>query len=119
MDSRRREVETWLRPRARLLGTAGALGVVLAGIAVTALAAFWTLRAASTQTFAVGALVLGFGVLGWSGSVFAERGIESMQTYLDTGTDWSEAESRRAMARLCGFGAGVMVGVVLVTTTLR
>ena len=79
---------------------------------------FSTLDSASTQTFVVGTLVLGFGVLGWSGSVFAGRGIETMQTYLNTNTDWTERDSRRAMARLCGFGVGMMAGVVLVTIAL-
>lgn len=108
----------WLFVRARLVGTAAAVGCVVGGLAVLGLTTRGTLDFASTQTFAVGALVLGFGVLGWSGSVLAGRGIESLQTYLDADTDWTEADSRRAMARVAGFGAGVMLGVVVATLLL-
>ncbi|WP_160134379.1 DUF7268 family protein [Halococcus salsus] len=110
--------QEWLLVRTRLLGTAAAVGVVAGGLAVLGLSVLRNLDFASTQTFAVGALVLGFGVLGWSGSVLAGRGIESLQTYLDAGTDWTEADSRRAMTRVLGFGAGVMVGVVLATVAI-
>ena len=108
----------WLAPRIRLLVTAGAAGVLMGGLALVVLAGLRTLRFASTQTFAVGALALGFGVLGWSGSVLAGGAIEALQRYLDAGSDWTERDSRRAMARIAGFGAGVMVGVVLGTTLL-
>ena len=108
----------WLRPRVRLLATAGAVGIVVGALAFFALAAVRTPEFASSQIFAVGALVLGFAVLGWSGSVLAGRGIESLQTYLDADTGWTERDSRRAMARLVGFGAGVMVGVSAATALL-
>lgn len=68
-----------------------------------------TLLAATETTFAVGALVLGFGVLGWSGSVMAGRGMENLQRHLDMETNWTEMDSRRAMARITGFGAGLML----------
>ncbi|EMA49784.1 MULTISPECIES: DUF7268 family protein [Halococcus] len=108
----------WLRPRIRLLATAGAVGVVAGALALFALAAVRTPEFASTQTFAVGALVLGFAVLGWSGSVLAGNAVETLQTHLDTDTGWTERDSRRAMARLVGFGVGVMIGVVVATTLL-
>ena len=46
-------------------------------------------------------------------------GIENAQRHLDTGTDWNEADSRRAMARIGSFGAGVMVAVPLLAVALR
>ena len=67
------------------------------------------------KTFAVGALLLGFGVLGWSGNVMASRGIENAQRYIDTDTDWSEDDSRRAITRVGSFGAGLMLAVPSVT----
>jgi hypothetical protein len=70
-------------------------------------------RRARTVVFALGALCLGFGTLGWSGSVMAGRGIENMQRYLETGSDWTERDSRRAMTRIAGFGLGLMVGAPL------
>ncbi|HET7323223.1 MAG TPA: hypothetical protein VFJ06_02700 [Halococcus sp.] len=106
----------WLRPRIRLLGMAGVLGVLVGVVGTAALAFLRNPRFASTQVFAVGALVFGFAVLGWSGSALAGRGIETMQRHLDTATEWTERDSRRAMTRIAGFGAGVMIGVVAVTT---
>lgn len=101
---------TWLDLRLRLVGWAAIVGVVAGGLAVPG----WRLYAGDgtvvTTVFAVGALLLGFGLLGWSGSVFAGRGIENMQTYMETNTGWTEHDSRRAMARILGFGLGVMVG---------
>jgi hypothetical protein len=112
-DGDRRE---WLSVRTRLLGRAAAIGVVL-GLVGTVLAVAITAdsRFASAQVFSLGALALGFALLGWSGSVAAGRSIEAAQTYLDTGTGWTEKDSRRAMARIGGFGAGVMVGASIVT----
>ena len=108
----------WISRRLWLLASAGAVGVLVGGFGTAALAAARDPRFASTQVFAVGALVLGVAVLGWSGSAMAGRSIETMQRHLDTGSDWTEADSRRAMARLVGFGAGVMAGVVLATALL-
>ncbi|MFC5365472.1 DUF7268 family protein [Salinirubrum litoreum] len=114
-------LSAWLRPRVRLVVGAAVVGVV-AGVVAT-LAFFLLvhpddLSRASARAFSLAAIALGFGVLGWSGSIFAGRGFEEMQRHLDTGTDWTEADSRRAMARISGFGAGGMVGVIVTTTVL-
>lgn len=68
--------------------------------------------------FAFGGLWLGLGLLGWSGSVMVGRTIESLQERMGTNTHWTEADSRRAMARLGGFGAGMMVMSALLGTLL-
>ena len=108
-----------LRKRARLVGRAALLGVVLAGIAVPALVLYGeTLQFASSKVFAVGALVFGFSLLGWSGSVFAGRGIEHFQQYVGGRSDWSEADSRQAMAVLGSVGVGGMIGASLATMVL-
>ncbi|QLG60778.1 DUF7268 family protein [Halorarum salinum] len=102
-----------LAARLRLVGRALLVGTVvglLAGVVAVSLFSPRTVR----TVFALGALALGFGVLGWSGSVMAGRGIETMHRYMDTGSDWTEEKSRRAMARVGGAGAGVMVGSGLV-----
>lgn len=109
-----RPIRAWVVPRARILGTAVAAGVAVGVLATVGLALVDGSRAARTTTFALGALALGVGMLGWSGSVMAGRGIENMQRHLDATTDWTEHDSRRAMTRVAGFGLGVMVGASLV-----
>ncbi|USZ74544.1 hypothetical protein NGM07_13960 [Halorussus vallis] len=107
------------RRRARRVGRAAGLGFAAGALAVGGfVAAGETVRFASDTVFAVGALILGFAVLGWSGSVFAGRGIENAQEHLDVSSNWSEADSRRAMTLLAGVGVGGMVGSVLATLAL-
>lgn len=103
-----------LAPRARLVGTAAAVGAALGvvGVAVVAVAV-GDARFAVSQVFALGALALGFGLLGWSGSAMVGSGVENAQRHLGTATNWTEADSRRAMARIGGFGAGGMVGAAV------
>ena len=103
----------WAEPRLRILGTALLAGVVVGSVAALGYGLFTRPRRARTVVFALGALLLGFGTLGWSGSVMAGRGIENMQRYLETGSDWTERDSRRAMTRVAGFGLGLMVGAPL------
>ena len=108
-----------LRTRAHLVGRAVALGLALGALAVPVVVASGeSVRYASQKVFAVGALVLGFAVLGWSGSVFAGEAIENMQTYMDTSTEWSETDSRRAMTILGGVGVGGMVGASVATVVV-
>lgn len=106
---------TYLVPRARLVlvaMTGGlAAGVVLVPVLVLA---GWSDRAGAQSAFALGTLVFGGGLVGWSGSAMAGRGFEAMQEHLDTGTNWTEADSRRAMARIGAFGFGVMLATGIV-----
>lgn len=71
------------------------------------------------EVFALAALVFGFGLFGWSSAALSGRTIENAQRHLDISTGWTETNARRAMARIGGFGAGGMVGVVLTTLLLR
>jgi hypothetical protein len=96
--------------RAKLVGRAAAVGAGIGGLAVLA----FGVSGWAETVFALGALILGFGLLGWSGSVFVGNAAEATQEFLGLDSDWTEADSRRAMARIGGFGAGVMAGVALV-----
>lgn len=108
-----------LGERARELGRATLYGGVLAALGVVILVLSGeSLGFASEKVFAVGALVFGFSLLGWSGSVFAGKGIENFQRHIGGRSDWSEADSRRAMAFLGGVGVGGMVGATLATVVL-
>jgi hypothetical protein len=105
-----------LRERVRLVGRALALGAGLAAVGVLALVLYGeTLQFASSKMFALGALVFGFSLLGWSGSVFAGKGIENFQKHLGGNADWTEADSRQAMVVLGSVGAGGMVGASVAT----
>jgi hypothetical protein len=113
-------LRTYLRSSARLLVRSAAVGALLgtAVFLVSVIGGDGPLLA-STTAFALGALVFGFGTLGWSGSVLLGESVESAQRFLETGTDWTEASSRRAMARIAGVGAGVMVAVAVLDAAVR
>jgi len=100
--------------RFRLVGTAALVGALVAAVWLAAQPVVGDFAGSVETTFALGSLAFGFGLLGWSGAVAVGRGIESMQTHLDTDTDWTEADARRAMARILGFGLGVMLGATAV-----
>lgn len=102
--------------RARLVGSALAVGLFVgaAGFAL-ALLTLGSVRAAGDTVFLLGALAFGFGLLGWSGSILAANSVKAMQEHLDAASGWTEANSRRAMARIGAFGFGAMVGSALAT----
>jgi hypothetical protein len=91
-------------------------GVGAVGVGVGTV--LFTLASTADTAFLVGTVAFGFGLLGWAGSAIAGPGLEAMQARLDTASGWTEADSRRAMARIGGFGAGVMLAAVVVGTAL-
>jgi uncharacterized membrane protein YccC len=103
----------YLRPRVRIVATGFLAGAVV-GVGLAAVLTFVFGPASPSPVrgarlaFVLGALAFGGGLLGWSGSAMAGDGFEAMQDHLDVGTDWTEADSRRAMARIGAFGAGTM-----------
>ncbi|WP_227133322.1 DUF7268 family protein [Halorubellus salinus] len=109
-------VRAYAWPRAKLVGGAVAVGAVVGAALLAALvvAGGWAVVGAAQFAFALGTLAFGLGLLGWSGSAMAGRGFENMQEHLDTNTDWTEADSRRAMARVGGFGGGAMLATGVV-----
>lgn len=111
-------VRTWATPRLRLVGSAAAVGFLVGGLFTVALSLRFPRTVATTLTFSVGTLVLGFGILGWSGSIFAGPGIETMGRLLDAKSRWTETDSRRAMARVTGFGLGITLAVPAAATVL-
>lgn len=84
------------------------------GVAATAgLSTVRTAACARWTGFSIGATALGFGTPDRSRSVVFGRGIQNAQQHLDTGTDWTEVDSRRAMTRIAWFGSGLLVAVPL------
>lgn len=91
-----------------------AVGLVV-GVLTLGLAAYGGSRTFGTRkAFALGTLALGFTVLGWSGPILAGRGMEEFLQRVEGGIDWTEADSRRAMARTVGFGTGMMARVAVI-----
>ncbi|MFO8115409.1 MAG: hypothetical protein R6U01_08630 [Halorubrum sp.] len=100
-----------VRERGRLVAGGVAVGAAATPVLVVGLVAvggFAPLAAAETA-FAFGGLWFGLALLGWSGSVASGRAIEAAQEHLDADSGWTERRSRRAMARIGGFGAGMML----------
>ncbi|QIB76149.1 hypothetical protein GL213_01965 [Halogeometricum borinquense] len=123
LDDTPRDAPTRASPtlsrRVTVVGGAFLAGVAGGGVALAvATYHFSSLPDGADAVFLLGILALGFGVLGWSGSVLAGRGFEEMQRHLDTGAEWTEMDSRRAMARIGGFGAGVMLAAMTLGTLL-
>jgi len=110
------DLRSYLVPRARLVVGGVLVGLVLGALAVLGLFAYsGDVRFANRKAFAVGTLFFGLALLGWSGSIMAGRGMENLQRHLDTNTNWTEADSRRAMAQVGGAGLGWMLGVSITT----
>ncbi len=106
--------------RLRLVGSGLAVGVPAGPVGVGLLwVAGRSTPDAVTTVFAVGTVVLGIGVLGWAGSVFAGRGIEAAQRHMNTATDWTERDSRRAMTRVTGAGLGVSISSSIIDILVR
>lgn len=104
-----------LEARVRLVAGSVALGGVTALVLAAGLAGIGesSLLAAFETTFAFGGLWFGGGLLGWAGSVASGRAIEAAKASLEMSTDWTETRSRRAMARIGGFGGGMMGAAVV------
>jgi hypothetical protein len=107
-----------LAARARLVGGACLAGVAVGGLGVGVGVVVRGVATAADTAFLLGVVAFGFGLLGWAGSIIAGPGLEAMQAQLDTASGWTETASRRAMARIGGFGAGVMLAAVVVGTAL-
>jgi len=102
-------VRAYVLPRVVLVGGAALVGVGGGVVLLVALSLVGFSPVGGARTaFALSSLTFGVGLLGWSGSAMAGRGFEAMQEHLDTNTNWTEDDSRRAMARIGGFGAGAM-----------
>ncbi|MFQ3294255.1 MAG: Na+/phosphate symporter [Halobacteriales archaeon] len=111
-----KDLRSSLAPRARLVGRGFLVGVLLGALAVLGLFAYsGDVGFANRKAFAIGALFLGLGLLGWSGTIMAGREMENLQEYLDMNSSWTKEDSRQAMALVGGAGFGWMIGVAITT----
>ncbi|WP_266074741.1 DUF7268 family protein [Haladaptatus caseinilyticus] len=110
----------YLFPRVRLVSRFALRGIALGAIGVLLVVLSGeTVAFASRKVFSVAALAFGFALLGWSGSVFAGEAVESMNERLGSKSNWTEADSRRAMTVIGSTGAGWMIGASVMTLVLR
>jgi hypothetical protein len=108
--------------RIRRLVTAAArwvaIGAVLGAAVSLGLLTVWSARGATDTAFALGALVLGFGVTAWSTAVGLGRTIEGMQDRLDVSAGWTEASAREAFFVVSWTGAGWVVAAAAASIAL-
>jgi len=103
-----------LAGRLRLVAVAAVAGAVSSVVLVSAfLLAGRSLGRATELAFALGTLAVGIGLLGWSASILVGTSVETLLEYRDTASTWTEARSRRAMARISAFGGGLTVATGL------
>ncbi len=89
-----------------------AVGVAAGVVASAGLLAISSPKGATDTAFALGALVLGFGVTAWSGAIGLGNSIERLQEYRDGESRWTQAGARRAFAVLTWVGLGWVVGSI-------
>ncbi|ELZ35679.1 DUF7268 family protein [Halorubrum tebenquichense] len=109
-----------MRYRTLVFGAVRWAGVgAVVGVVVSAgLLAFQPAKPATDTSFALGALVLGFGVTAWSSAVGLGRTIEGLQARLDVSSDWTEASAREAFFVLSWTGTGWAVAAALTSVAL-
>jgi len=95
-----------------LRGAAVGVAVSLALLAVT------SPKGATDTAFALGALVLGFGVFAWATAVGLAETLAGVQSYVDFGSAWTEAGAREAFFVLSWTGAGWAFAAALVSVVL-
>jgi hypothetical protein len=106
------------RRLARVSATWVARGVVC-GVAVSLLLMLvLSTRQATDTAFALGALVLGFGVTAWSGTVGLGETLTRLQELSAVDSGWTQAGARRAFAVLSWLGGGWAVGATVASVVL-
>ena len=118
MRARSRAPAPRRRSRVRLVGGGVIVGVVGGLVAATALSLYGASVGFGTRkAFALGALALGIGAIGWSGYAFVDSG--RLRRGNTVGIDSRDGTSgRRAMARVAGFGGGIMLGATALEAVL-
>ncbi|SDX85570.1 hypothetical protein SAMN04487946_103125 [Halobellus clavatus] len=90
------------RTAARWLSVGAVAGVVVAG----ALLPLFGARAATDTSFALGALVFGFGIATWAGTVGFGSSVAAVQERLGGHSGWTQEGARQAFAVLTWIGVG-------------
>ena len=89
-----------------------AVGAGVGGVTSLGLLAVASPRGATDTAFALGTLLLGFGVAAWAGTVGFGDAIGRLQEYRDGDSGWTQTGARQAFAVLTWVGVGWTVAAV-------
>lgn len=116
------------RPRRSWLARLSAIGVsalrwlgVGAGVGIgvsIGLLAIWAPKPATDTAFALGALIMGFGITAWSAAVGLGETIEGVTTQLAISSGWTESGARSAFFVLSWLGIGWATAAAVTSITL-
>jgi hypothetical protein len=110
--------DSGLRATGRSAGRWIARGAALGLAVAVLLLAVASPRKATDTAFALGALVLGFGVTAWSGTVGLGESLTEVQRHLSSDSGWTQAGARRAFAVLTWVGTGWTLASVVFSVAL-
>ena len=94
------------------------VGTVLGTVATLALLVLTSRKGATDTSFALGALVFGFGLATWSAAVGLDKTIEGAQEEFDVSPSWTQQGARQAFTVLSWAGAGWMLAAVVLSFVL-
>ena len=89
------------------------------GIGVSVgLLAIWAPKPATDTAFALGALIMGFGITAWSTAVGIGETIEGVTTQLAISSGWTKSGARAAFFVLSWLGVGWATAAAVASITL-
>ena len=94
------------RPFGRTVARWVAVGALLGAIAAGVLLPVTGPQRATDTSFALGALLFGFGVATWGGTVGFGDSMSTVQSHLGGESEWTREGARQAFAVLTWVGAG-------------
>lgn len=113
-STRRARVRRLIRAAVRWILVGAGVGTSVS----LGLLAVWTPRTATDTAFALGGVLLGFGVIAWSTATGLGRTIEGMQDMLEVSSDWTEASARQAFFVLSWTGTGWILAAIVCAVVL-
>ncbi|WP_144923908.1 DUF7268 family protein [Halorubrum salsamenti] len=109
-----RDLRPFGRAVARWVGVGGLVGVAVAAVLFPVVGS----RAATDTSFALGALVFGFGVATWGGTVGFGESMVAVQDHLEGESSWTRSGARQAFAVLTWIGVGWSAAAVAMSIAL-
>ncbi len=95
-----------------------AVGAIIGVVLSIGLLTVSTAKGATDTAFALGALLLGFGVTAWSMAVGLGETIRGVGAFVDVSNGWTEIGAREAFFVLSWAGAGWVIAAALTSIAL-